>query len=818
MLEYSLIKEHHPRFNIRLRDDKSYPFLAVTVDEQWPRALVMRGRKRKGTRYFGPYAHAYAIRDTLDELLRSFPIRTCSPAKFRQHERLGRPCLLYHIEKCTGPCVGEIEEMPYRQLVNELCDFLDGDTDPIVKRLDARDARRPPTALEFEKAARVRDRLTAVRRAIERQQMVADRNEDLDVIGLADDELEASVQVFYVRKGRVVGRKGFIARQGRGPHARRAGRPHPRARCTARTRPRASRSRCSCRSSRTIWRRTRSGWRCCAARGCRSGCPSAATSGRCSETVTRNAQEEFTRHRLRRASDHNTRSRALTELQEHLGLPEAPLRIECYDMAHLQGTDYVGSMVVLEDGLPNKREYRRFKVHVPGNDDYAAMEEVLTRRLDRLPRRAASDRRRARRAGRGKFAYPPQLLVVDGGKGQLGVAERVVHELGLDDEIPVAALAKRFEEVYVPGRSEPVEIPRGSEALFMLQRIRDEAHRFANTFHGERREQADDGERARRHPRARRDAQEAAGQGAGRRQRGRSAAEPRASCEALPLAARTPVAAAVHAKFHPSTGVTRRRGEDALGAPRRLVDRRVHRGRRPRVRRADPAARRRRAGRRRGACSTSAAATGRSAGSPARSTGVELVVGVDPTWNQIAVAATRGGATGFVRAGADGLPFADGVVRRRRRLPRVRAHRRRRRGDRRGRPGARAAAGGSASSSTTRCCRRPDSGWIDDQVLDPPEQYWRIGPYLVEAVTVEEVEHGRAHPLRPPPAVAVRQRARRQRAAASSGWSSRRRRRASSPSPPSTPTAATVPAPARISAPRKLGAVSSLGGGGRDRR
>ncbi len=205
------------------------------------------------------------------------------------------------------------------------------------------------------------------------------------------------------------------------------------------------------------------------------------------DTVTRNANEEFTRHRLRRASDHNTRSRALTELQDLLSLPEAPLRIECYDMAHLQGTDYVGSMVVLEDGLPNKREYRRFRVKdVPGNDDYAAMEEVLTRRLTAYL--AERDRPiNERRERPGKFAYPPQLLVVDGGKGQLGVAQRVVESLGLADEIPVAGLAKRFEEVFVPGRSDPVEIPRGSEALFMLQRIRDEAHRFANTFHVERR-------------------------------------------------------------------------------------------------------------------------------------------------------------------------------------------------------------------------------------------------------------------------------------------------------------------------------------------
>jgi excinuclease ABC subunit C len=484
MLEWSLIKEHRPRFNVRLRDDKSYPFLAVTVDEEWPRAMVMRGRKRKGVRYFGPYGHAYAIRDTLDELLRSFPIRTCSPAKFRQHERLGRPCLLYHIEKCSGPCVGEIEAEPYRQLVDELCDFLDGDTDTIVRRL-ATEMGEAADALEFEKAARVRDRLAAVRRAIERQQIVADRREDLDVIGIADDELEASVQVFFVRKGRVVGRKGFIVDKVEeltpGGLVNRIlealyGEDPPQGVPKQVLVPVAADDLATYEEWLAMLRGSRVQVRV----------PQRGDKRALLETVTRNAKEELTRHRLRRASDHNTRSRALTELQEHLGLPEAPLRIECYDMAHLQGTDYVGSMVVLEDGLPNKREYRRFKVHVPGNDDYAAMEEVLTRRLAAYL--AEQERPPPQRGERPrKFAYPPQLLVVDGGKGQLAVAERVVRDLGLDGEIPVAALAKRFEEVYLPGRPDPVEIPRGSEALFMLQRIRDEAHRFANTFHRERR-------------------------------------------------------------------------------------------------------------------------------------------------------------------------------------------------------------------------------------------------------------------------------------------------------------------------------------------
>jgi excinuclease ABC subunit C len=483
MLEYSLIKQHKPRFNIRLRDDKSYPFLAITLDEEWPRAMVMRGRKRKGVRYFGPYAHAYAIRDTLDLLLRSFPIRTCSPGKYHQHERLGRPCLLFHIEKCSGPCVGEITRERYDELVAELIEFLDGDTDEVVHRLETQ-MRSAASELEFERAARLRDRLTAVQRAIEKQQMVAERSEDLDVIGVADDDLEAAVQVFYVRKGRVVGRKGFIVDKVEDVTA-----PQLVARVLedlygdepplgvpkqvlVPVEPEDldvyEEFLAHQRGSRVQVR-----------------VPQRGDKRELQETVTRNAKEEFTRHRLRRASDHNSRAKALNELQDYLDLPEAPLRIECYDMAHFQGSDYVGSMVVLEDGLPRKSEYRRFKVKgVAGNDDFAAMEEVLTRRLTAY----LEERDRPVSERPGRFAYPPQLLLVDGGKGQLAVATRVLKELGLEDEIPAASLAKRYEEVFVPGRSDPIEIPRQSEALYLLQRVRDEAHRFANSFHRELRD------------------------------------------------------------------------------------------------------------------------------------------------------------------------------------------------------------------------------------------------------------------------------------------------------------------------------------------
>jgi excinuclease ABC subunit C len=485
LLEYNLIKQHRPRFNVRLRDDKSYPFLAVTLDDEWPRAVVMRGRKRKGTKYFGPFAHAWAIRDTLDALLRTFPVRTCSPAKFRQHERLGRPCLLFHIEKCAGPCVKEVAADTYAGHVQGLVRFLGGDTDGIREDLERlmTDAARHE---RFEDAARLRDRIGAIDRALEHQVMVGERGDDFDVVALCDSDLEASVHVFYARKGRVLGNNGYVIDKSEpldsGELMRRvlvdlyadepalgwpkevmvSVEPDELAVCEALLSEH--------RGSRVEIRVPQ--------RGDRRDLLA---------TVTKNANDALIRHKMRRASDHNSRSRALSELQDVLGLSQAPLRIECFDMAHLHGTDYVGSMVVLEDGLPLKREYRKFNVvSVAGNDDYAAMREVLTRRLSAYvaERDAPVGERSAKPS---KFAYPPQLLLVDGGKGQLGVAVDVVRELGLEDEINVVSIAKRFEEVYVPGSSEPLRIPRGSDALYMLQLIRDEAHRFANTFHRERR-------------------------------------------------------------------------------------------------------------------------------------------------------------------------------------------------------------------------------------------------------------------------------------------------------------------------------------------
>ena len=492
ILEFSLIKQHHPRFNVRLRDDKSYPFLAVTTDEEWPRAVVMRGRTRKGSRYFGPYPHAYAIRDTLDLLLRTFPIRTCSQGKFNQHNKLGRPCLLFHIEKCSGPCVGEVSADAYSELVKEFCDFLDGDTDEVVAKLQD-DMNKAATALEYEKAARLRDRLQSVAKAIEKQQIVGEKSEDIDLIGIAQDELEAAIQIFYVRKGRVVGRKGFIL--DKVEDLSQSGLIDRIIEALYGDEPVLGVPKMVLVPDLPLAMATYEEW-LSFQRGSKVEIriPQRGDKRELHELVTRNASEEFLRHRMKRSADHNARSRALTELQDLLGLPEAPLRIECYDMAHLQGTDYVGSMVVLEDGLPAKREYRRFKVkEVPGNDDYAAMEEVLTRRftayIEEREQPIETDELTQQQKPRSKkFVYPPQLLLVDGGKGQLAVAERVLKNLGLEDEIPVASLAKRFEEVFIPGQSDPVEVPRGSDALFMLQRIRDEAHRFANSFHRELRD------------------------------------------------------------------------------------------------------------------------------------------------------------------------------------------------------------------------------------------------------------------------------------------------------------------------------------------
>jgi excinuclease ABC subunit C len=481
LLEYALIKEHKPRFNIRLQDDKSFPFMAITTDEEWPRAMMFRGKRRKGVRYFGPYVHPGAIRDTLELLLRTFPVRTCAASKFKQHERLGRPCLLFHIEKCSGPCVGEVSAADYKVHVDGLMKFLDGDNTEIVTTME-KQMIAASEATDFERAAKIRDRLTAIHQVLEKQQMVGVQEDDIDVIGIAQDEITAAVQIFFVRKGRVIGRNGFVLdkvedvspellvdRILENVYGDEPALGIPKQVLV----PVLPESHEAVEKWLSDVRTTQVSVRV----------PMRGDKRELQETVTINASRELARHRLKRSADQHSRTMALNDLQQLLKLPHFPLRIECYDMAHLHGTDYVGSMVVLEDGLPAKTEYRRFKIKdVPGNDDYAAMREVLMRRLSAYKKER--DLPISERGSKpGKFAYPPQLILVDGGKGQLGVAIDVVKELGLENEIPVASLAKRLEEVFVPNSSMPIDVPRGSEALFMLQVIRDEAHRFANTFH-----------------------------------------------------------------------------------------------------------------------------------------------------------------------------------------------------------------------------------------------------------------------------------------------------------------------------------------------
>ncbi|MEX2556040.1 MAG: excinuclease ABC subunit UvrC [Actinomycetota bacterium] len=473
-LEYNLIKAHKPRFNVRYRDDKSYPYLAITFDEEYPRAMVLRGKKRKGVRYFGPFAHAYAIRETLDLLLRTFPVRTCSQGVFDRCRRINRPCLFYDIGKCAAPCVGHVDTDQHRHIAEDLVSFLEGRFEPVLERLDA-DMGRASTDMEYERAARLRDQLASVRKAIEKQVVVSDRNESFDAVALAEDELEAALQVFFVRHGRMVGRKGFVVDK-----VEELDTPALLASfirdlyMTEEEIPREILVPVIPADADLLkaWLATRRGGRV------EFRVPQRGEKRTLLETVAQNAGESFTQHKLKRRSDFAARAKQLNALQSALGLSEAPLRIECFDISNTGPTEVVGSMVVFEDGLPKRSDYRRFKIRsVEGQDDFASMAEVIRRRFLRYLSERDQPLDKAR-----KFAYPPNLVVVDGGKGQLNAALGVLAELGVQ-ELTAVGLAKRFEEVYLPNQADPVDIPRGSEALYLLQHIRDEAHRFAITYH-----------------------------------------------------------------------------------------------------------------------------------------------------------------------------------------------------------------------------------------------------------------------------------------------------------------------------------------------
>ncbi len=505
-LEYTWIKQFDPRFNVRYRDDKSYPWLAVTLDEEVPRLSVMRGPKRKGVRYFGPYSHAWAIRETLDLLLRVFPARTCSKGVFKRAQQVGRPCLFGYIDKCSAPCVGRVTTDEHREIVDDFCDFLAGQTTRFLRRLEAQ-MREAADEQEYERAARLRDDIGALRRAIEKQAVVLPDDTDADAVAFAQDELEAAVFVFHVRGGRVRGQRGYVVDKLDGE-----GLPELVERFVSQAYlvdgyevprevlvPAAPADADVVAQLLTLQRGSRVEIRV----------PQRGDKRSLLETVGRNAEQVFTQHKLRRASDLSARSRALSQLQEALGLADAPLRIECFDVSSLQGTSVVASMVVFEDGIARKSEYRRFAIRGSGESaadhggaratveggDVDWLYEAVRRRFARYLDETTAGPARADdttggeadvESGPRKFAYPPNLVVVDGGFPQVNAGAAALEDLGISD-VAICGLAKRLEEVWVPGDPDPIILPRTSEGLYLLQRVRDEAHRFAIAYHRQKR-------------------------------------------------------------------------------------------------------------------------------------------------------------------------------------------------------------------------------------------------------------------------------------------------------------------------------------------
>ena len=490
-LEYTWIKEFDPRFNVKYRDDKSYPWLAVTVSEEFPRVMVMRGAQRKGVRYFGPYGHAWAIRDTVDTLLRVFPMRSCSAGVFRRAKAVGRPCLLGDIGKCAAPCVGRVSAEEHRAIVDDFMAFMGGQTAGFTRRIKTR-MREASEAQEYELAARLRDDLAALNRVLEKQTVVLGDGTDADVFGFEIDPLEVAVQIFTVRGGRIRGQRGWVADRADDTdvpelvqralvtlYGESASEAVPRQVLVPELPADAD-------VVTELLSELRGG-------PVTIRVPRRGDKKRLIETVEQNALQSMARHKMKRAGDLTARSQALEELQDALSLPTAPLRIECYDVSNLQGTEIVASMVVFEDGLPRKSEYRRFTIRHEGQSDVAAMHEVITRRFERLLKAradGADEQGIDPETGKPKkFAYAPSLIVVDGGPPQVAAAQAAMRELGIND-IALCGLAKRLEEVWVPDDDDPVILPRTSEGLYLLQRVRDEAHRFAIAHHRQRRAKA----------------------------------------------------------------------------------------------------------------------------------------------------------------------------------------------------------------------------------------------------------------------------------------------------------------------------------------
>ena len=491
-LEYQWIKEYDPPFNVRYKDDKSYPFMAITLADEAPRVMVTRNRRIRGAKYFGPYPKVWAVHDTIDLMIKVFPIRTCSDSSYKRAMQTGRPCFPGQIGKCGGPCSGRVTVEEHRAIVDDFIAFMQGGDERFTKDLTAK-MKAAAAAMDYEAAAVYRDKLQSIDAVLNKSALVLPEKADADLFGIAEDELSAAVQHFVIRGGRVRGVSSttidkeldisggeLVDQILQRTYGDAAPADVPRRVLVPQLPPDAA--------ELEEWLREKRGRRvelAVAQRGQRA---------ELMRTATLNAQQALLRHKTRRSSDYVARTQALTDLQEALGLGEAPLRIECFDISHLQGTNVVGSMVVFEDGLPRKDQYRSFSI-AETTDDTDSIHQVLTRRLAHLDRVEDDDAApdpvsdevvAGEPPKRRRFAYPPQLLIVDGGKPQVDAAARALRETGHDD-IPLCGIAKRLEEIWLPDDDYPVILPRTSEALYLVQRLRDEAHRFAISHQRRRR-------------------------------------------------------------------------------------------------------------------------------------------------------------------------------------------------------------------------------------------------------------------------------------------------------------------------------------------
>jgi len=487
-LEWTWIKSEDPKFNVRFKDDKSYPYLAITTGESIPRVFVARAPKKKGVRYLGPFPNAGALRLVIDQVLRTFPVRTCAPGVLRQAIASGRPCLLGHIEKCSAPCVNNVTVEDHKQKIGEFISFFSRDPAPYIRRVQ-KEMESASASQEFERAAKLRDDLIALEAALETSTVVLPDETDADFIALVEGEIEIGATIFSVRHGRIRGQRSVVMERDFDKSSADLYRQLiqdiysdltqeiPREICM----PQLPEGVLDLQEWLLISRNEKTIFKV----------PLRGDKVSLLEIVARNASEALLRHQLLRSSDISKRAQALSELQDALTLESAPLRIECFDISHVQGAHAVGSMVVFEDGAPRKGEYRRFEIREGGGDDLASMTEVLTRRLRRLKDEESVDRAEEIAAGlqARRFSYRPQLIVVDGGRAQVDAAARVLEREGFGD-IALVGLAKRLEEVWKPTDPRPVILPRKSESLFLLQRLRDESHRFAITYHRSKRGRA----------------------------------------------------------------------------------------------------------------------------------------------------------------------------------------------------------------------------------------------------------------------------------------------------------------------------------------